>query len=79
MARHRWGKSLRKSNCLHDTILDRHDQTLLLLRASTNTDSSEELPDVDILASIDRAREDVREGGLERVEEAIVGVDPVEC
>ena len=79
MARHCWGKSFRKSNCLHDTVLDGHDQALLLLRAGTNTNSSEELPDVDILASIDRAGEDVREGRLEDVEEAIVGVDPVEC
>ena len=78
MARHRRGKSLRNSNCLHDTVLDRHDQALLLLRAGTDTNSGEELPDVDILASIDRAREDVREGRLEGIEEAIVGVDPDE-
>ena len=52
---------------------------MLLLRAGTDTNSGEELPDIDIFASIDGAREDIWESGLEGVKEAIISIDPVKC
>ena len=77
LACHGWGEGLGESDSLHDTILDCHDQSLLLLGTSTNSDRSKELPNVYIFASVDSAREDRREGGLERIEEVVVSTDPM--
>ena len=77
LARHCGRKGFRKSNSFHDTVLDCHDESLLLLGACTNTDCSEELPDVNIFAGIDCTGEDSWKGGFKNIEESIVSGDPV--
>jgi len=51
----------------------------LLLRAGTNTNSGQELPDVDIFASVDGAGEDILECRLEGIEKPVIGVNPTGC
>jgi hypothetical protein len=45
---------------------------LLLLRASTNTNGGKELPDINIFTSVDSTGEDIWQGTLENIEEAVV-------
>lgn len=71
------GKGLRKSHSLHDAVLDSHNESLLLIRACTNTDRGKELPDVDIFTSVDRSGKYGREGRLKGIEEFVVDSDPV--
>lgn len=63
---------------LHNTVLDSHDESLLLFGTGTNTDCSKELPDVNILSGIDSTREDVGESRFEGIEESIVNANPVQ-
>lgn len=69
-------QSLSESDGVHDTILDGHDESLLLLRTSTDANRSKELPNVDIFAGVNSAGEDRRESRLESVEEIVIGTDP---
>lgn len=73
-----WRQGLGEADGVHDTILDSNDKSLLLVRAGTNTDSGEKLPDVGILIGGNATRENVRKSGLEDVEELSVGHVPVE-
>ena len=77
LARHRWWERLRQVDSLHDTVLDSHDKTLLLIWASTHADSGQELPHVDVLAAVDGAGEDVWKGMLDGVEELVVCLKPL--
>jgi hypothetical protein len=76
LARHVGRKCLRKTHGLHDAILDSHNKSLLLIRACTNTDSGQELPDVDIFAGVDRTGEYGRKTRLKGVEEFVIDNDP---
>jgi len=73
---HGWRKRLGKSYGLHDTVLDSHDKTLLLLRACTNADRSKKLPDIDIFTSVDCTRENGSEGRFKNIKEVVICSDP---
>ena len=55
----------------HDAILDSEDKTLLLIRRGADTDRSEKLPDIDVIARIDAAWENVRQARFNNVEEGV--------
>jgi hypothetical protein len=61
---------------LIDQVFDCHGKALLLVRTSTNADGGEELPNINILTGVDRARKDIRQGRFKNIEESVIGVDP---
>lgn len=78
LAGHRGRQSLREVDSLHDTVLDGHDKALLLLRAGADADGSQELPYVYILASVDRAGEDIGESPFNNVKECVISREPTD-
>jgi hypothetical protein len=70
------GECLGYRDGIHDTVLDSKNKSLLLISARANANGGQELPDVDVLSRDDSAGENVRESGLQVVEEAVECSDP---
>lgn len=60
LAGHCWWQCLCKAHSLHDTVLDGHDEALLLIWTGSNADRSKELPDIHVLAGVDSTWENER-------------------
>ena len=71
LSRHIRRQRLRVTDGTHDTILDTKDKTLLLIRGRADADGGEKLPDVDVVARVDAAREDVGQARLDDVKEGV--------
>lgn len=73
---HSRGQRLGKRHSIKHAILDSKDQPPLLIVGCVDTHGSKELPNVDILASINASRENVRQRRLESGEEYFKGSIP---
>lgn len=60
VGRHGRRQGLGESDSVKDAILDSENQPCLLVMGCTDTHSSKELPDVDVLSGINATRENVR-------------------
>jgi hypothetical protein len=76
LGRHSGRQCLGKSDCVEDTVLDRQDQSSLLVVGCGDTHRSEELPNVNILSSVDATRENVRQRWLKADKESLKCVIP---
>ena len=72
LARHRRWQCLSKSDCFHDTILDSHDKSLLLVGTRSDADGGEELPYIHIFTGIDSTGEYMWKCGLQCIKELII-------
>ena len=71
LGRHIWRQGLRMTDGTHDAIFDAKDKTLLLIRGRADADGGEELPNVDVVARVDAAREYVGQARLDDVKEGV--------
>jgi hypothetical protein len=68
LARHVRRQSLRELDSVEDTILDREDEARLLIMGGGHAHGGEELPHVDIFASVDAAGENMRQRRFKLIE-----------
>lgn len=64
-------------NCVEDPVLDGKNKPCLLIMVRAYTHGSKKLPNVDVFAGVDIAREDVRQRWLQLVEQGFKGAIPV--